>query len=124
MTNPVPQFSVTEIAKIAHEANRALCWALGDDDAGPWEELGEDMQASVEHGVRVVQESEDHGPEELHRQWVMVREAQGWTYGKELDRNGKVHPNLVPYDELPREQQTKDRLFLSVVRSLSGMDVK
>lgn len=124
MTNPAPQFSVEEIASIAHEANRALNWVLGDSDVGPWEELDPEMQHSVMHGVRVVQESDDHGPEELHRQWIMVREAQGWVYGDVLDRDGKVHPNLVPFDQLPREQQMKDRLFRSVVRSLSGMNVE
>lgn len=109
--------SPSRIAQVCHEANRGYQRALGEEVSLPWEECGVDMQVSVVHGVKVAQEG--NGPEEMHRQWVMVREAQGWKYGDTKDPEAKTHPNLIPYDDLPLGQKIKDRLFLSIVQALS-----
>ena len=42
----------------------------------------------------------------------------GWTYGPEKNPDLKQHPCLVPFHELPREQQAKDYIFRAVVRVL------
>lgn len=110
-----------EIAQVCHVANQQLQRVLDESVAVDWDDLDDETKASVIHGVRVAQESIDNGPEELHRQWVMVKKAQGWTLGS-LDRENKKHPNLVPWEKIAWDQQLKDRLFCSVVRSLSNMD--
>ena len=33
--------------------------------------------------------------------------------------DAKTHPCMMPFNELPREQQMKDRLFIGIVRALS-----
>ena len=43
---------------------------------------------------------------------------QGWSYGPVHDPVAKLHPNMVPYDQLTPEQRQKDALFLAVVRAL------
>lgn len=106
-----------QIATVCHEANRGYQSALGEDVSLPWEECGNDMRQSIVHGVNVAQEG--NGPEEMHRQWAMVREAQGWVFGAVKDTEAKTHPNLIPYDKLPESQKLKDRLFLAVVAALS-----
>lgn len=57
----------------------------------------------------------DAGDSASHDSWSAERLGQGWSYGPMLDRDAKLHPNLVPFDQLPREQQFKDRLFRTVV---------
>ena len=43
-----------------------------------------------------------------HERWVEERLANGWTVGpKDIDK--KTTPWLVPYEELPKEEQEKDR---------------
>ncbi|TET86779.1 MAG: hypothetical protein E3J46_07370 [Desulfobacteraceae bacterium] len=43
-----------------------------------------------------------------HERWVGERLANGWTVGpKDIDT--KTTPGLVPYEELPDEEQEKDR---------------
>ncbi|WP_217706288.1 hypothetical protein [Bacillus sp. M4U3P1] len=41
-------------------------------------------------------------------------------YGKEKDAELKTHPCIMRYDELPKRQQAKDKLFKSVVDSFKG----
>jgi hypothetical protein len=45
--------------------------------------------------------------------------AEGWTYGDVKDFGRKTHPTLLPFDELPTDQQLKDRLFIAIVRALA-----
>lgn len=110
-------FSVEDIARVCHEANRELQVLLGDPVSPPWDECDVTMQESVKHGVRVAQEG--NGPQELHRQWRMVREALGWVYGPEKDAEEKTHPNLVDWNDLPPLQRAKDQLFHAVVSGLA-----
>jgi hypothetical protein len=42
----------------------------------------------------------------------------GWVYGEVKDAEKKTHPCILPYDELPLQQRTKDYLFKQVVDSL------
>lgn len=107
-----------QIAEVCHEANRGFQRAVGQPVAREWSNCGEDMQQSAMHGVKVAQEG--NGPEELHRQWLMVKEAQGWKYGKVKDEVAKTHPCMVPYDELSFTDRQKDMLFQAIVRALTG----
>jgi hypothetical protein len=45
------------------------------------------------------------------------KKADGWVYGEVKDPEKKEHPCLVEYEELPKDQQAKDSLFIAVVRS-------
>ncbi|MNE60391.1 RyR domain protein [compost metagenome] len=38
----------------------------------------------------------------------------GWVYGKEKRPEVKMHPCMVPYDQLPQEQRSKDYLFKAI----------
>ena len=44
-----------------------------------------------------------------HDTWAQGRLSQGWRYGDHRDDVHKLHPDLVPYDELPEEEKEYDR---------------
>ena len=111
-------FTIDQLAEIAHDANRSLQGLLGEEVSPPWDQLDDEMKASVRHGVRVVQESPLNGAQELHRQWSIVRKSQGWVYGPVKHAGKKTHPNLVDWERLPHLQRAKDQLFFGVVSSL------
>ena len=45
----------------------------------------------------------------VHDVWSAGRIAEGWQYGKERNDALKLHPCLVPYDELPESEKEFDR---------------
>lgn len=104
-------------AQAAHGANRAYCQAIGDDSQLPWDEAPDWQRVSAREGVASAMNGAS--PEQLHEAWTLSKERDGWTYGKVKDAEAKTHPCLVPYLELPAEQQAKDALFGSVVAAVA-----
>ena len=47
--------------------------------------------------------------------WLMEKKNAGWTYGETKDPVLKTHPCIVPFDQLPVEQQKKDMLFKAII---------
>ncbi len=45
----------------------------------------------------------------VHEIWAQERISQGWSYGDKRDDENKLHPCLVPYEELPEEEKEYDR---------------
>lgn len=44
-----------------------------------------------------------------HEVWSENRIKDGWKYGERRDDEARLHPCLVPYDELPEEEKEYDR---------------
>lgn len=105
------------IANKCHEINRIYCMALGDYSQVPWSEAPDWQRQSALKGVEFVLNNPDAGPEENHNSWLKQKEADGWVYGETKDENLKTHPCMVPFNELPLEQQIKDKLFKASVES-------
>lgn len=107
-----------QIARICHEANRALQQAQNEEYLSPpWDELDQETQLSAIDGVLNVQAGSD--PMRSHVNWLTFKEQHGWTYGEVRNDELKQHPCMVPYHQLPESQQRKDALFVSIVRALS-----
>src|SRR5690606_2016961 len=53
-------------------------------------------------------------PEQSHALWMKHKLAEGWRYGPVKDEEHKEHPCLVPYEQLPLNQRTKDWLFAAI----------
>jgi len=106
--------AIQQVARVAHEVNRAYCAALGDLSQPAWEDAPEWQQKSAFNGV-VLHASGDHGPEASHAAWMAEKLADGWGYGPVKDAQAKTHPCIVPFNDLPREQQAKDYIFRAVV---------
>lgn len=111
----------TQIAKVAHEVNRAYCQALGDESQLAWEDAPQWQQDSAMLGVKLHIDCPDAGPQASHESWMNQKVSEGWVYGPEKRADLKQHPCLVPFDQLPREQQAKDYLFRSVVHSVGSV---
>lgn len=54
-------------------------------------------------------------PEEAHDSWWRKYEEMGWKYGEVRDTVAKTHPDMVSFNELPKDEQDKDEIFLALV---------
>lgn len=107
-----------EIARIAHEVNRAYCQALGDDSQPAWEDAPEWQRTSAINGALFHLANPDAGPDHSHIEWMREKLADGWKVGPLKNPEKKEHPCMVPYEQLPVEQRAKDFIFRGVVRVL------
>lgn len=106
------------IARVCHEANRAYCLSIGDASQVPWDEAPDWQRTSAIDGVRHRLYNPDAPASVSHDRWLTHKQAEGWTYGPVKDPERKQHPCMVPYEQLPAEQQRKDALFVSIVEAL------
>lgn len=107
-----------EIARVAHEVNRAYCQAIGDNSQPDWEGAPDWQRKSAINGVMFHVEHPNAAPSASHEQWMLEKERDGWEYGEVKDQHAKTHPCMVPYHALPAEDRVKDYLFIAVVRAL------
>ncbi len=109
---------IKEVAKIAHEINKAYCQAIGDNTQPAWEDAPEWQKSSAINGVEFHLANPDAGPDASHVSGMKQKTEEGWKYGLIKDAEKKEHPCYVPYEQLPTEQKAKDYLFKQVVHSL------
>ena len=107
-----------QIAKVCHEVNRTYCESLGDDSQPCWENAPDWQKQSAINGVQFHLDNPLAGPHHSHEAWMEEKERAGWKYGPAKDPEKKEHPCMVPYKELPKEQQAKDALFIAVVHAM------
>jgi hypothetical protein len=106
-----------DIAKVCHNVNKAYCESIGDNSQPLWKDAPDWQKESAVNGVKFHTENPNSKPSDSHENWMKEKIEQSWVYGKVKDPEKKTHPCIVPYNELPKEQQTKDALFIAVVRS-------
>jgi hypothetical protein len=111
---------INQIAKTAHEVNRAFCQSIGDTSQPSWMDAPEWQRESAVNGVNFHIGNPDSKPCDSHNNWMQEKIKDGWKYGLVKNAEIKEHPCLVPYNELPKEQQTKDSLFIAVVKSFES----
>lgn len=108
---------INAIAVICHEVNGVFNRRHQDYSQPSWKNAPDWMRQSALNGV-AAHIKENHTPEQSHVVWYNDKVADGWVYGPEKDPVKKTHPCMVPYNELPKKQQTKDVLFSSLVNNL------
>ena len=108
-----------QIARAAHEVNRAYCQALGDMSQLIWEEAPQWQRDSALLGVRLHTANPSASPAASHESWMAQKVADGWTYGPEKNPDLKQHHCIVSFDALPVAQQAKDYIFRGVVHALA-----
>jgi hypothetical protein len=102
------------IAEVASEALRAYGGLLEQ----PRPVMRHDRAAFLDD-VKFIMANRDAGDEGLHQAWFEARLLDGWLFGEKLDRAAKRDPDLVPFDDLPEEKQTAERLLRAVVLALA-----
>ena len=112
------KMNVEQIAKVAHEMNRALCQAFGDDSQVPWEEAPEWQRSSAINNVEFHIINPSAGPEHSHNSWMTDKLNCGWKWGPIKDAEKKEHPSICAYQQLPPHEKAKDYLFCAVVNTL------
>lgn len=126
-----------KLARAIHERyrkNQEGKKSVDDPAMQPWEKLREDLKESnrqqadqipeklqaVGYGIRQAASGPPSGLkltlEELeilarmeHDRWMAEKVQSGWRYGLPRDDAKKLHPCLVPWEELPEEEKDKDR---------------
>lgn len=108
-----------QIAIVCHEANRALCNSFGDFSQKPWAEAEQWQRDAAFQSIEFLQGNPDAGDSALHDSWMQAKIKDGWVYGEKKDGEAKTHPCLVPFTELPPQQQAKDAIFRAIVVACS-----
>jgi len=59
-------------------------------------------------------------PRMSHDNWVVHKRMTGWVYGPEKDPDKKTHYCLVPWCDLPREEQAKSIVVVEAYLACLG----
>lgn len=138
-----PEAAGDELAEILHQYYRDSIVGQGQDlgatPAGrPWSSLDESYREASRHqvdhmeaklavvGCRSVPEERAEfftfsqlEVERLarieHRRWCADRFLGGWIYGPTRDNQRKIHPQLVPYEELSKAMKDLDRYAVRLI---------
>ncbi len=102
-------------AKTAHEVNRVYCVGLGDTSQPFWFAAPQWQRDSATKSAKFTLENPNAGASASHDSWLAEKKAAGWVYGKVKDAEAKTHPCIIPFEDLPIEQQVKDKLFRATV---------
>ena len=81
----------------------------------PWAEREQDFKDQFLKVIyRQCSSQRSSSPEELHGSWMQAYLTMGWVYGEKYDRENRIHPDLVPYDQLGQLEQDKDAVFIAL----------
>lgn len=116
------RLTVSEIARVCHEVNRAYCLSKGDTSQVAWEDAPVWQVSSAIGGVEAALRNPDAKPSDSHEGWMAQKLKEGWTHGPVKDPIKREHPDLLPYDQMPDSEKAKDHIFLAVVRSLAAIE--
>lgn len=108
------QADVEAVARIAHEACRAYDTGLGDEPLSTWEEANHDVHRAAINSVEFLVDNPAATASDEHDAFLKKYLDEGWKFGKKKDQDKKTHPDLVPYDKLPKDVQAKYVLFHAV----------
>lgn len=118
MKTTLSQFELECITAAAYEVNRQYCLMVstGDHSHVAWPEL--DAQLRTVALMATAGIAEGYTPEKSHAAWMMMKKSQGWRYGQTKNQETLEHPCLVPFSELPLDQQAKDLLWHGTVTAM------
>lgn len=106
-------YLVDQVAYLVHQANSEYAKSIGEVPVADFET----NKDSCVSGILKFIKNPDVTPAKLHQSWMDFKFNDGWTYGPVKDFEKKTHPCLVPWSDLPKEQQTKDEIFIGICKT-------
>ncbi len=136
---PYRTLEIEELAKTVHELYCAEARARGETletnfALRPWEQLPESLRnanraqvADISTKLRLLgyelAPNDGLDPSEIlvddatleklsvreHARWMSDRQQNGWTFGASRDDARKLHPSLIPWEQLSETEKDKDR---------------
>lgn len=105
-----------ERAIFVYEAARLAAIAAGAPIVpAKWEDRESDFR---EQFIKVIDRQcgpeRSSSPEELHGSWMQAYLDRGWKYGEKYNPEARIHPDLVPYDQLGTLEKDKDAVFVAL----------
>lgn len=80
-----------------------------------WEKRDEAFRKQMTDYVEDLRGKSLPTPEEAHDSWWHKYEEMGWKYGEVRDTVAKTHPDMVAFNDLPKDERDKDEIFLALV---------
>lgn len=103
-------------SRLYEAARREAQWSNRPVVPEPWEERDEAFRSQfVDLLQQYLSAPSLPTPEEAHESWMEAYFKMGWKYGPTRDPVTKTHPDLVPFDQLPKDERDKDAIFLALV---------
>ena len=109
--------NIEQAKSYAEKLEQINCFYSGKElDYSVVEDFSRDVVSSVQDPLGFLCREE-------HVRWVREKLAMGWKYGTDYrnvnERNQKkIHKSIVPYELLPREEQSKDELMVNNIIDL------
>jgi len=110
------------IAAVAYSAMSVLNELYGNEVlAQEFELLPEPQKEALLAGVKLFSDPEI-SPDARHGAWMEQMIGDGWSRGAKKDDAAKTHPRLVPFGQLPKKEQAKERILHAIVRRMTYAD--
>ena len=108
---------IKEIAKFIYEATRIEAeWSNRSIVPEIWKQRDDKFKKQFVNIIEMYLEKDKlPTPEKAHDSWVVAYEKMGWKYGEKRDVDKKTHPDMLPFNELPKDEKDKDSIFLTFV---------
>lgn len=117
MTQQISQEVRERVAKWIYEATRVEAeWSERSIVPEAWEDRDDKFRKQfVDIIGKYLAADKLPTPEEAHDSWMDAYFIMGWKYGEKRDTTAKTHPDLLPFDQLPKDERDKDAIFLAFV---------
>ncbi|WP_026317743.1 RyR domain-containing protein [Algicola sagamiensis] len=107
--------NIEEIARMAHEMDRAYRKSMLDFSLPLWECTSESYKTSAIDQVEFHLQNPSIGPETKHNQWLKRRALEGWCWGPVKDEHKKQDPRIISFAKLPPHDRAREHLYYQVV---------
>jgi len=111
---------VTEAARVAHTTLRHMLKQIEQSQPPTWDKLPEWQQESQEHMAMAVWRDLSCTARQCHSFWRHTLTSAGWEYGENLDPVEKIHPDIVPWEELEPLQRACFDVVVGACRASMG----
>ena len=109
--------NIKNIVEIIYEATRLEAeWSNRSIVPEKWENRDEKFKIQFINIINEYLLQDDlPTPKEAHDSWVRAYKEMGWKFGEKRDIKKKTHPDILPFEKLPKDERDKDAIFLMAV---------